>query len=81
MHASRYASYIKTGGNRIALGENSTSWNKRVGSLPCIFFFKENWVPLSSFGPAGAQVSQKARETAGRTDGWTNGRADGQIGR
>ena len=38
MHASRYASYIKTGGNRIALGENSTSWNKRVGSLPCIFF-------------------------------------------
>lgn len=45
MYASRYASYIKTGGNRIALGENSTSWNS-VWGLSRAFFFKENWVPL-----------------------------------
>ena len=38
MYASRYASYIKTGGNRIALGENSTSWNS-VWGLSRAFFF------------------------------------------
>ena len=26
-------------------------------SLPCIFFYKENWVPLSSFGPAGPHAA------------------------
>lgn len=53
MHASRYASYIKTGGNRIALGENSTSWNKRVGSLPCIFFLKKIGFPYHHLGQPG----------------------------
>lgn len=54
MHASRYASYIKTGGNRIALGENSTSWNKRVGSLSRAFFFiKKIGFPYHHLGQPG----------------------------
>ena len=53
MYASRYASYIKTGGNRIALGENSTSWNSVWGLSRAFFFLKKIGFPYHHFGQPG----------------------------
>ena len=54
MYASRYASYIKTGGNRIALGENSTSRNSVWGLSRAFFFFlKKIGFPYHHLGQPG----------------------------